>query len=160
MIKALPAIFFISLFIPQVLFGEPPALAPEFELQDTRQDVIKLKTYRDKRPVLLFFWASWSPMCQKELRILNDRYAGLVEDGVEVLAINVGERPESVIDFIRAYYLSYRVLLDKDASVAGSFDAVSFPTYALIDQAGYIIAKDDYFPFAVYNELISTTKGH
>lgn len=129
--------------------------APDFQLQDIHQDVISLSNYKDKESVLLFFWTTWCPFCQKELRILNDRYAGLLQDGLEVLAINVGEFPDTVENFIRNYYLAYRVLLDKDTSVARAYEIIGVPTYILINKQGYIVFKDNYFPQGGYKELVS-----
>lgn len=146
---------FVVIFSGCILAEESkPVLAPDFQLQDTRQDVIKLSSYKDEQPVVLFFWTTWCPFCQKELRILNERYAGLVQDGFEVLAINVGESPDSVENFIRSYYLAYRVLLDKDTAVAKAYEIIGVPTYILINEEGNIVFKDNYFP-QQYKEFVS-----
>lgn len=132
------------------------ALAPNFQLQDIYQDIYILSSYKDKQPLLLFFWTTWCPFCQRELSVLNNMYSGLVEDGLEVLSINVGERPDTVRDFVKDYYLAYRVLLDKDTSVSNSYGMLGVPTYVLIDKQGYIVFKDNYFPQRKYKELIAT----
>jgi len=108
--------------------------APDFKLQDLYQDIFKLSDYKDKQPVILFFWASWCPFCQNELKVLNGMYAGLVEDGTMLLSVNVGELPDTVDKFTRSYHLSYRVLLDRDTSVSRSFGVQGVPTYMLIDK--------------------------
>ena len=141
-------------FLPTELIAiKEPVSSPDFKLQDTRQDIITLSSYKDEQPVVLFFWATWCPFCQKELSVLNNMYAGLVEEGIEVLAINVGELSDEVSNFIKSYNLAYRVLLDKDTTVARTFQA-EVPTYILIDKKGQVVFRDDYFPYEKYKELI------
>ena len=141
------------------LFGQKGlGMAPDFKLLDTYQNVHRLSDYRGKQPVLLFFWATWCPFCQKELSTLNQSYAGLSEDGLEVLAIDVGERPSDVESFIKSYYLSFQVLLDQDQSVASSYKLVGIPVYVLIDKEGRIVFEDSYLPYTEYKNLISDSK--
>ena len=130
-------------------------MAPDFELQDTRQDIVRLSSYRNKQPVLLFFWTSLCPLCEEELRIVNNSYAALAADGVEVLSINAGERPSRVQAFVRSYHLSYHVLMDMDTSVAISYRVFGVPTYVLVDKKGGIVFQDNYFPREEYKGLIA-----
>jgi peroxiredoxin len=131
-------------------------LAPEFTLQDIYQDEFSLKSYREKaQPVLLFFWTTWCPYCQKELRVLNSRAAMLDQDGLMVMAVNVGEDPSKVETFIKNIYPSYKVLLDKDTEVSRAYSIMGVPTYVLIDKKGYIVFQDNFFPLKEYKELIS-----
>lgn len=137
--------------------GSLPSLgpAPDFSLLDTRHDEITLSDYKDKHPVLLFFWTTWCPFCQKEIRILNDQYGGLIKDGFEVFAVNVGERSSTVENFASSYYLSFRVLLDREGVVAAKYAILGVPTYVLIDKHGSIIFKDNYFPQQEYKKIAS-----
>jgi peroxiredoxin len=131
-------------------------LAPEFTLEDIYQDEHSLKSYRDKQqPVLLFFWTTWCPYCQQELKVLNNMSAVLAQDKVVILAINVGENPLTVENFVKSYYLSYKILLDKDTYVSRSFDIVGVPTYVLIDKGGHIVYKNNYFPLREYKDLVA-----
>lgn len=147
-------IIFVFLLVNYVL-AEDPVLALDFRLQDLQQDAVTLSSYRDKQSVLLLFWATWCPFCREELRALNDKYAGLVKDGLEVLAINVGELTDKVENFLKRYYLAYRVLLDKDTTVARSYEILGIPTYVLINKKGHIVFTGHYFPQKKYKELIS-----
>ncbi|RJP27972.1 MAG: TlpA family protein disulfide reductase [Candidatus Omnitrophota bacterium] len=140
-----------------VVFGvgeKPVSKAVDFELIDTHDDLVKLSSYKDKQPVLLFFWTTWCPFCQKELRVLNSMYSQLLEGGVEVLSINVGESPDKVSNFIKNYYLAFRVLLDKDSAVARQFGILGVPTYLLVNKEGNIVFSDNFFPNN-YKDLIS-----
>jgi len=156
MIAAVAVVF---LFSPSILSAAGSkqmvaTAAPDFELMDIRQDVITLSDYKDKQPVLLFFWATWCPFCTDELRVMNDRYAGMIKDGFEVLSIDVGQDTDTVNNFVSSYHLPYRVLLDRDSSVSRSYGLVGVPTYVLVDKSGDIVFKDNYFPQAEYKKLI------
>lgn len=129
-------------------------LASNFKLQDIDQDTIVLSSYKFKKPVVLFFWTTWCPMCPSELRNLNNVYLQLTKDKIEVLAIDSGELPDEVNDFIKKYFLAYRVLLDKDTEVTQSYAITGFPTYVLINKDGEIVFKDTYFPMAKYRKLL------
>lgn len=152
-INTVAILMLFSLFVPRIYAAEPK-LAPDFSLLNIYQDEYILSTYRDKQPVLLFFWTTWCPFCAKELRLLNQSYAGMVDDGVEVLAVNVGELPDTVENFVNSYLLSYPVLTDKDTRVALSYGIVGVPAYVLIDRKGYIVFQENYLPKKEYKDLI------
>jgi peroxiredoxin len=120
--------------------------ASDFKLQDLSQNTYALSSYKDKQPVALFFWTTWCPFCRRELKLLNERYLELRAAGLEVLAIDVGEAPYRVESFMKNYALSFKVLLDKDTSVATAYDILGVPTYVLVDKKGHIVFKDNYLP--------------
>jgi peroxiredoxin len=80
-------------------------------------------------------------------------YGEFTENGIEVFAINVGEFPEKVNTFVSGYFLAYRVLLDKDASVSKSFKVTGVPTYILINKKGKIVFRDNALPLK-YKDLL------
>jgi peroxiredoxin len=121
-------------------------VATDFDLQDIYQDYYRLKEYKNKQPLILFFWTTWCPYCERELAVLNNMYPGLVKDGFMVFAINVGELPDTVTNFVKGLNLAYRVLLDSDTAVSGAYQVIGVPTYVLVNQDGYIVFQDSYFP--------------
>lgn len=133
-------------------------LAQDFTLSDIQQNTITLSSYRGKQPVILFFWTTWCPFCRRELKELNSRYLTLVKEGWEVLAIDVGEPLNKVVNFIKGYELGFKVLLDKDTTVAYDYDILGVPTYIIVDKAGNVVFVDHYFPYTEYKNLISESK--
>ena len=129
--------------------------APDFSLPDIYQDTYTLSSYKNKQPVLLLFWTTWCPFCRKELKVLNGLHAGLVVDGLVVLSIDAGEASDYVEDFVKDYNLAYRVLLDRDNRVAGSYEIMGVPTYILINKQGEIVFQDSYFPYKEYKDLVA-----
>ncbi len=130
-----------------------PFPAADFTLQDINQDMFSLSSLQGKKPVLLFFWTTWCPFCQKELQVLNDMYPRLYKDGLEVWSIDVGELPDKVREHISDLRLSYRVLLDKDTAVSNSFKLVGVPTYILVDKDGQVIFRDNFLPMDYKDKL-------
>lgn len=127
--------------------------APDFKLQDLNQNEFSLSSYKDKQPVLLFFWTTWCRFCRRELTMLNERYHELIKNGLEVLAIDIGEPAYKVEDFVKIHTLNFKVLLDRDADVAQSYGILGVPTYVIVDKKGNLVFQGNYFP-QNYNELV------
>ncbi|MGD0335482.1 MAG: TlpA disulfide reductase family protein [Candidatus Omnitrophota bacterium] len=129
--------------------------AQDFTLQDLNQNTVSLSEYKGNKPVVLFFWTTWCPYCQRELVILKDKYAGFAGRGLEFLAINIGEDKRRVENLVRKKGLTFKVLLDKDGTVSDSFGIFGVPTYIFIDKKGNIVEKENYFSEKAFENLIS-----
>lgn len=129
-------------------------MAPDFTLQSIHQDMITLSSFKNEQSVLLFFWATWCPYCQKELNVLNSNYSQLQKDGVELLAIDSGELMTTVQAFVDSLLLAYPVIVDSDQSVTNSYRIIGVPMYVLVNKNGEIIFQDNFFP-RDYNDLLS-----
>jgi len=130
-------------------------LAADFKLPDLRLSPVTLSAYKNKQPVLLFFWTTWCPFCGRELKELNVKYKSLADRGLEILAINVGEPAYRVNSFIKNQGLSFKIVLDEDARVAGSYGIMGIPAFILVDKKGRIIFTDYYFSKREIEDLIS-----
>lgn len=129
-------------------------VAPDFKLQDINFDMYSLSDYKGKQPVLLVFWIIQCDYCKSELQVLNGRYPKLVEDGLEVFAINVGDSINAVSAFIRDIGISLKVLADEVTSVASSYRTSGVPTFVLVNKDGNIVFQDNIFP-EQYKALLS-----
>lgn len=120
--------------------------AVNFRLKDINNNEVVLNSYINNQPVLLFFWTTWCPFCVEELSTLNPKYQQLKKDGCELLALNVGESIDKVAKYVKNYNLDFKVLLDKDRTVAFFFDILGVPTYVLINKKGDIVFQGHSFP--------------
>lgn len=154
--KIISYIFIVLLIFFQFAIAYEGDLAPDFKLQDLDKGFVSLGSYKDKQPVLLFFWTTWCPFCRREIKLLNEKYSELAREGLKILTINIGERPERLERFVKNYSLNVPVALDIDTSVAYDYGILGVPTYVLINDKGYIVFEDNYFP-KNYKDLI--TKG-
>ena len=141
------------LFAAQPIRTETPELATNFTLLDLENKKFSLSDFKGK-PLILFFWTTWCPYCRKGLKLLNTLHAQFLQNGVELVAINVEEPADKVQRFIGSYPLSYRVLLDTDTKVAQAFGILGVPTYILINKEGRIVFNNNYFPQEEYQDLI------
>jgi peroxiredoxin len=127
---------------------------PDFTRADLSGKEYKLSSYRDKQPVLLFFWTTWCPFCLSKLQELNKGYTALEENGVALLAINAGERRTAVERLVRNYAIKYTVLVDEEGEVSDMFEVLGVPTFVLLDSKGRIQYKGNEYPKAQIQRLI------
>ena len=159
MIKKLFFSIVFLLLLWSLLFGIEPLksktdeLAVNFSLLDLNGREIFLSDFKDK-PIILFFWTTWCPFCREELRFLEDTYPGLVKEGLELFAINIGEPAYKINNFLKKYFLTFTTLLDRDSDIARAYKIIGVPTYVVINKKGYIVFKGHYFPQDTYRDLI------
>ncbi|MFA5096414.1 MAG: redoxin domain-containing protein [Candidatus Omnitrophota bacterium] len=146
-------IFFVFLSFVSGVYAIENKPAPDFQLQDLSDKPVFLSDYKGKG-VILFFWTTWCPYCRDELRALEQENPVLSRAGVEVLAINVGEPRHKVENFIKSRDLSFRVLLDKDSTVAGAYQLMGVPTYYVVNRSGEIVSAGNHFPQDALKVLI------
>ena len=115
-------------------------LAPDFQLEDLEGQSISLSDFRGK-PVLINFWATWCPPCRDEMPYLQQIYEEWSGKGLVVLAIDIGESPSKVKEFLQSQELSLPVLLDAKENVAREYNITGIPTTFFIDKDGTIQVK-------------------
>ena len=91
--------------------------------------------------VLLNFWATWCSPCREEKSSLKALYQRFKDQGLEIIAVNIMEKPDAVLDFIQLYSLSYPVLLDRDGRVGITYGVQGVPTSYLINREGKIVLR-------------------
>lgn len=121
------------------LLDERPE-APPFVLKDTKGNAVSLADYRGK-VLVINFWATWCPSCRKEMPSLNRGAAWLKKFGVELIAINVGEKPGRVADYLTKEPVDFPILLDLDTDVSTRWDAMRLPITYVVDQEGRIVFR-------------------
>ena len=121
-------------------FATPKQRLPsiDFTLQTPDQLTRSLSDYRGK-VVFLNFWGTWCGPCRAEMPSMQLLYEELKDEGFEIVAVNLGERPAPVRTFIDEYGLTFPVLLDQRQTVGTQYGARSIPTTYLIDRNGDIL---------------------
>jgi thiol-disulfide isomerase/thioredoxin len=109
----------------------PPA--PTLRLPDDDGKPVDLARYKG-RVVLVNFWATWCPPCRKEFPSLGRVKKLFKPDRFEVLAVNVGEDPDSVFSFTGL--TEFPVLFDRDAKAMAAWSVRGLPTTFLVDRQG------------------------
>ncbi|WP_458412632.1 thiol-disulfide oxidoreductase ResA [Schinkia sp. CFF1] len=112
--------------------------APNFVLKDLNGKEIEFDSYRGKG-VFLNFWGTWCKPCEREMPYIENQYKQFKDQGVEVLAVNVGEPELSVQKFIDRKGLTFPVVIDKDLEVLEAYGVNPLPTTFLVDKDGKIV---------------------
>jgi thiol-disulfide isomerase/thioredoxin len=104
---------------------------------------VALEAYRGK-PLIVNFWARWCAPCRVEIPELIKTQEKYGKRGLTVIGIGLEDKAESVRDFMKAYEMSYTVLLAKGGGVelmrALSNTRAGLPFTVAIDRRGEIVA--------------------
>ena len=110
--------------------------ASDFTLKNINNQEISLSKYKGKKVILTFFTTP-CPSCKEEMAVIEKVYKN--RDDIEIIAVNIGEKKETVQKFIKEYNLSYidRILLSNN-SIVTDYKVKLIPTTYFIDNDGYI----------------------
>src|SRR3989338_11258252 len=64
--------------------GQTP---PDFTISTIEGKEIKLSQFRDDKPILLYFWATWCPYCKQDFNVVRNIYPKY-KDQVAFLSID------------------------------------------------------------------------
>ncbi len=87
---------------------------------------------------MLNFWATWCPPCRSEMPYLQQIYEEWSDEGLMLLAIDIGESRAKVEQYMQSNSLSLPVLLDTRNKVADKYGIRGIPTTFFIDGNGVI----------------------
>lgn len=122
--------------------GAGPSEWVDFTLEDMGGRTVSLRQFIGRKPVLLYFWATWCPHCKESVPDINRIHGEPAEHGnVQVLALDFMETPEKVRSFIAARKAAFPVLLDREGAVARMYRVVGIPTYVLIGENGKVVHR-------------------
>lgn len=110
--------------------------APDFTLPMLAGNNLTLSYAVAKQPVILDFWASWCPHCQRNMPKL-DALSRAYDGRITVIGVNMKERSDVVRRFIDAHGISYPIVLDAGA-VAEAYGVRYTNTHVLIGKDGTI----------------------
>ena len=114
--------------------------APDFTLPEPGGSKKSLKDYRGK-VVMLAFWATWCEYCREEIPAIESLYRDYKGKGLEIVAINIKDKRDDALAFIKKNKISYPVLMDPEGEVGLLYGAYATPTVYLIDRKGNVLAR-------------------
>ncbi len=112
--------------------------AAGFELESLDGMTQTLSDYEDE-VVFLNFWATWCAPCVEEMPAMQVLADELEEKGLSVVAVNVREDREQVVEFVEMLELEYTVLLDRDGQATRDFNVRGYPTTIIVGRDGSLI---------------------
>ncbi len=110
-----------------------------FTLTDLHGKTWTLKELRGE-VVLVNFWATWCPPCQKEMPDLEALYKEFRHQRFVILAIS-DEDADKVRPFIAERKITYPVLLDPGHKVGSLFEVEGIPKSFVYDRDGKLVAQ-------------------
>lgn len=133
--------------------------APDFALPDLDGRTHRLADYRGK-PLLVSFWAVWCPSCRKEMPDLAALRKAVANDGIAVLAINIGDSVERIRAFLETHPVpGLTVLRDSDKDVATAWHVIGLPSAFGVSPDGELrlgaLGARDWTAPAIENQLRS-----
>lgn len=108
----------------------PATLEPERTLLD-------LEKYRGK-VIYLDFWATWCPPCKKSMPFLNALRNEFLDQGFEIIAINVDEDSEDAWLLLQQFPVDYLIAMDPAGLCPKEYNVKAMPSAYLIDRQGKI----------------------
>lgn len=84
---------------------------------------------------LITFWATWCAPCMTEMPSIEKLYQRYKAQGLEVVAVNLDEKPDSVVPkTIKKLGISFQIYVDTDQNLANLFDIQGIPLTLVIDK--------------------------
>lgn len=136
--------------IPTVKGIEPLKLgtsAPDFSVPDLNGKEFRLKDYKGKEAVLLFFWSFFCGPCREEIPLVNATAQSYKDKGIEVVGVNLDgrEMKKAIVKFVENEKIAFRIVFDEldgdTFRIADPYGVAGTPTLFLIDRKGTIVFR-------------------
>ena len=130
-------------FVQESLVGKP---ASDFALPTAKGKNFIFKASTAGKKTVIMFWATWCPHCRVALKEINDEYAKITANQVEIVLINVGEDKQSVVNYLNRFKYEFDVVLDVNGSVGQDYQVTGIPKVLFVDEQGMIKSVGYEFP--------------
>lgn len=113
------------------------APTPALVLPDLAGREQKLSAWRGN-VVIVSFWATWCEPCRDEIPLMSAMAKRHREEGLRLVAVNVGEALGKVSTFLAKWPVAGTVLHDRNSAASKKWEAIGLPANYLVDRAGSI----------------------
>jgi peroxiredoxin len=138
-------VLFITVFLLAafLLHAQPKtgSSVPEIQLKDSKGNVVKLSSLKDK-VILIDFWASWCGPCRRSIPHLQTLYSKYKEKGFEIYGISVDNNANAWKKAVVENNIKWIQVNDPQGEVAGPWQVTYIPNTYLINKKGKIVAID------------------
>ncbi|MGD0886655.1 MAG: redoxin domain-containing protein [Thermodesulfovibrionales bacterium] len=118
--------------------GQP---APAFALSDMNGKTLRFPEDLKGKVVAMRFWADWCKSCAEQMPVLEKVYNKYKDNGLVILAVNIGQEKDAVVKFVNGIKISYPALLDPGTVVTKRYGVTGLPMTFIIDRKGIIRQK-------------------
>jgi thiol-disulfide isomerase/thioredoxin len=115
--------------------GKP---AEPFKTVNPDGETIDLKEHLGKNVIMLDFWATWCGPCLMAMPEVEEVAQKFTDRGLVFYAVNVGEDPDTVKEFLAQSQLDVPVAMDFDGKIHGAFGDQGLPHTVVIGKDGRV----------------------
>lgn len=119
-------------------------VAPNFSLKSMHSDEKNSLNDYEGKALLITFWVSWCPDCQRDLANKETLYKSMKKDDLEMLMINVTGREDkegSGESYYRDNNFTFPVVKDEGTKVYDAYQCMSVPTTFLLNKQHDIVGR-------------------
>jgi thiol-disulfide isomerase/thioredoxin len=144
--------------------GMPGKLAADFSAQDINGKLIELSAFKNKKYILLDFWATWCVPCRKEFPHLIELFEKYNSAGLEIISIandnnNIsGWKKVVQEEKIFAWYNLLQGTGEKN--IGNKYGITPIPAKILIDKTGRIIFRSEGSDNTLLNSKLAEIFGY
>jgi thiol-disulfide isomerase/thioredoxin len=113
---------------------------PDFSIAGFDGKPVSLKNFRGKT-VFLNFWATWCVPCREEMPAMERLYQEFKDKNFVILAVNVKDRKQDALKFLKELKITYPAAFDPDGQVGLLYGAWGLPTTYLVGPRGEGLAR-------------------
>lgn len=110
---------------------------PALVLPDLSGREQKLSAWRGN-VVIVSFWATWCEPCRDAIPLMSTMAKRHREEGLRLVAVNVGEALGKVSTFLAKSPVAGTVMHDRNSAASKKWDAIALPANYLVDRGGSI----------------------
>jgi thiol-disulfide isomerase/thioredoxin len=97
--------------------------------------------------VYVDFWASWCVSCLASFPFMERMQHDLGAKGLQVVAVNLDERPADAARFLAAHHVSFPIVLGSNEQCAKRFGVGAMPSTFIVDRHGQLrVAHSGFSP--------------
>ena len=120
--------------------------AKDFTLETLSGNKVSMNQFRDGKKAIIFFWATWCPHCQEQLRELNEQKSAIEGKGIKIILVDVGEKKAKVASYVTKNNISMEIFLDPALLTSDEYAVIGVPTLFFTDENGNVKAVKHALP--------------
>jgi len=100
---------------------------------------------KNKRVVLIHYWATWCEPCKADMALLREMQAKYGKAGLSLIGVNLDNDRANVADFLKQNPLTWDQLYEEgglDSRLANEMGILTLPTMILVDQKGNVVNRN------------------